>query len=94
MKTLAIITFSVLLVAVGIIADRLFTPTDTLREWMPVKITDADLDKISKMYRKGDTYTRFATESGIWGVTAVRQASGIWIVPCQETGPRAKEMRE
>lgn len=94
MKTLAIIAFSAVLIAAGVLVDRLFIPTDTLREWMPVKLTDADLEKISKMYRKGDTYTRFATESGIWGVTAVRQASGIWIVPCQEPGPRAKEMRE
>ena len=72
-------------VALGIAADRLFLPLPAVHEyWMPIKLIDADIPKIQALTKMGQTYTRFAKLDGVWGITAVRQSGGIWVVPCQE----------
>ena len=75
------------LVGLGMAADRLFLPQPD-HVWMPIKLVDADMARLLVLQERGGTYTRFASPSGAWGITAVRQQGGIWIIPCEEVSKR------
>ena len=89
MKTSITIVSMLLSLALGVLFDRLFLPPPIyVHQWMPIKLVTEDFGPLLGLTRKGDTYTRFAKLDGAWGITAVQQGNGIWVVPCQELGPK------
>jgi len=75
------------LVGLGMAADRMFLPHPD-HVWMPIKLVDADIARLIVLQDRGGTYTRFASPSGAWGITAVRQQGGIWVVPNEEVSKK------
>lgn len=95
MKTALIIASMLLSLTCGVAIDRLFLPEPPReRLWMPIKLTEADLVHIAGLKRAGATYTRFAKLDGSWGIVAVRQTGGVWVVPCTEVGPKVSGGKE
>lgn len=84
---IGVVAVCVLVTIAYLVPAKVKTDKPDQNTWMPVKILDADLAKIQTLKRNGDTYSRFAKPDGTWGITAVRQSGGIWVIPCQEIGP-------
>ena len=73
----------------GGITDKYLVKNPTLvYQWMPIKLVDADIARLLVLQERGGTYTRLASPSGAWGITAVRQRGGIWIIPCEEVSKK------
>ena len=89
MKTALVVSSMLLCLALGVVFDRLFLPNPTMvQTYMPIRLIPGDMGHLAALTHKGDTYTRFAEPSGAWGIVAVRQGSGVWVVLCQEVGAR------
>lgn len=78
----------------GACLDKLLINPTVIHQWMPVKLTDADMARLATLRKKGDTYTRYAPLSGAYGVTATRIGDGVWVSPTSEVGSRMSGNKE
>jgi len=88
MKATLIVLSLLCALVLGACLDKLLINPTVIHQWMPIKLTDTDLARLATLRKKGDSYTRFASLSGAYGVTATRIGDGVWVSPTSEVGTR------